>query len=204
MSDEPHFEVERKFRLTDEEFDLMPARLVEDLNFVKMREVTETDTFFPAEKPGDMVRIRDEKCGAKTVHYLTQKTWKIVGDSKERSEQEEKLSANVRNCMIAVGERMNDGQELLTLFKTRTFYERLQKSDPGAKKVLVVLDTLPDLGSYSGHYMEVEILVPEGADVEAARTQILGIAKALLQGEERAPMEISYMNMLIESKKQTV
>jgi len=52
--------------------------------------------------------------------------------------------------------------------------------------------------------MEVEILVPEGANVEDARTQILGIAKALLQGEERTPMEISYMNMLIESKTQTV
>ncbi len=196
MSDQARYEVERKFRLSNQEYDEMRTRLTERLQFEWVGDLTEADTFIPVEKPGDMIRIRDEH-GDRTIrHFLTQKTWVEVANGKERREQEDDLPTSVRDCVMAVVERLN-AKPLKKLSKKRTFY----KGDlPNGFKVTVALDAVTDIGQYSGNYMEIEILITDDADVAAARLKINELAKTLLD-EEREPWAMSYQQMLNESSQ---
>lgn len=193
MSDGPFYEIERKYRLSREEFDDMPRRLKEKLRFDWVRDVVEADTFLPVEKPGDIIRIRDEKGDSSIQHILTQKTWVEVLNGKERREQEDTIPVAVRDCVIAVTERLN-GKPLKKLSKKRRFY---RGTSPEGFKIVVVLDAVTDLGQYSGNYMEVEILVKRDEDIAAARLKVVELAKILLD-EEREPWAMSYKQMLDE------
>jgi predicted adenylyl cyclase CyaB len=193
MPDGARYEVERKYRLSKQEYDEMPARLKERLHFDWVSDVIEADTFLPAEKPGDMIRIRDEQGVQSTHYFLTQKTWVEVMNGKERREQEDDISQGVRDCMIAVTERLN-AKPLKRLSKNRTFYQRVL---PEGTKVTIVLDEVANLGANSGNYMEIEFLVTSDNDVASARLKISEMAKTLLD-EDREPWPKSYKQMLDE------
>jgi predicted adenylyl cyclase CyaB len=193
MPDGARYEVERKYRLSRQEYAEMPTRLKERLQFEWLRDVVEADTFLPAEKPGDMIRIRDEKGDQATQYFLTQKTWVEVMNGKERREQEDDITSGVRDCMIAVTERLN-AQPLKRLSKKRSFYQRIL---PEGHKVTIVLDEVANLGANSGNYMEIEILVTADEDVSSARQKIAELAKILLD-EDREPWAKSYKQMLDE------
>jgi predicted adenylyl cyclase CyaB len=193
MPDGACFEVERKFRLSKQEYDEMPGRLKDRLQFEWLKDVIEADTFLPAEKPGDMIRIRDEQGDQSTHYFLTQKTWVEVMNGQERREQENDISQGVRDCMIAVTERLN-AKPLKRLSKNRSFYERVL---PQGFKVTIVLDAVVNLGANSGNYMEIEILVKDDKDVATARLKIVELARILLD-EDREPWAKSYKQMLDE------
>ncbi len=189
-----HLEVERKFRLSQDEFARLPERL-EGLSFTSAGLVEMTDTFLPTQNAGDMMRIRRESQDdqpARTV--LTVKSWIVTEDGgKERKETEREIGDSLAGLLLASG-RWLKGSELLGFSKRRRLFEgRL-----AGLEAVVSLDSVDNLGTFSGVYLEVEILVPVGADVGPARNQIADFVSMLL-GEAREPVSLSYMEMLKRS-----
>ncbi|HEY9757336.1 MAG TPA: CYTH domain-containing protein [Oculatellaceae cyanobacterium] len=187
-----HFEIERKFRLTETEFAEMPERL-HAAGFHASKTVVENDTFFPVEKKGDMLRLRDETCDETTIHTLTRKTWVETAGQKERSESEEEISEFIREFMLEVVQRVHS-QPLRRLRKDRSLYKKEGPALQG-EQVTVTLDYLKELGEYSGPYMEIELIVDNDSGVQRARDYIQKIAAQLLH-EERDYVRMSYQDML--------
>jgi adenylate cyclase class IV len=189
-----HFEVERKFALSEAEFRALPAKLRER-GFRHAGQVYMVDTFIPPAVPGDMIRLRQETENDKTHTVLTLKTWVMVAGSRERQETpDQELSDIVRDSMLEIGARLK-GSPLLSFSKDREHYESHTQD---GRKVVVALDTTHGLGKYSGHYVEIELLVPQGGDVEAARRDIQNLAQELL-GDQRDFVRKSYQDMLMET-----
>ncbi|HEY9683494.1 MAG TPA: CYTH domain-containing protein [Oculatellaceae cyanobacterium] len=187
-----HFEIERKFRLTETEFSEMPERL-RAAGFQASKTVVENDTFFPVEKKGDMLRLRDETFDETTTHTLTRKTWVETAGQKERSESEEEISEFIREFMLEVVQRVHS-QSLRRLRKERSFYKKEGGALPG-EQAIVTLDYLRELGEHSGPYMEIELIVENDSGVQHARDEIQKIATQLLH-EERDYVRMSYQDML--------
>jgi predicted adenylyl cyclase CyaB len=187
-----HFEIERKYRLSEEEYSDLPTRLTQ-ASFHAARQIVENDTFFPVQKKGDMMRIRDEEFEGSTTHILTQKTWVETAGNKERSEREEEISEFVRECIFEIAARMSS-KPLKKLSKERALFE---KEQPSRAKVVVTLDYVRDLGENSGPYMEIELIVENEADVQSARDKIQELAKILLK-DSRDYVHKSYQDMVNE------
>jgi len=187
-NDKTNFEVERKYRLKPEELDAVSKRLA-DLGFTLARRVEMTDRFLPVKVEGEMLRVRDENIGGALHTLLTIKDWVLIGGSKERRESEGHLSPLARRFMLFLGQVIR-GKALLSFSKLRLDHE-----SPSYTKSVVALDTVEGLGENSGHYAEIEVLVPQDGDVEAARAQISALAQALFN-EDREPVKLSYMDML--------
>ena len=187
-----HFEIERKFRLSEEEYGQLPARLSEAY-FTPGRTVIEKDTFFPVEKQGDMLRLRDEQSSDLTRHIFTRKTWVETAGAKERSESEEEVSPFLREFILAVVRQVHP-EPLRTLKKKRSFFE---KSQSAGAQVVVTLDYVDGLGIRSGPYMEIELIIEHEQDVQSARDKIQELALRLLH-EQRDDERMSYQDMLAE------
>ncbi len=189
-----HLEIERKFAISKEEFRALPARLL-SAGFQLTGQVFMTDTFLPVITEGDMMRIRVETMNDRTKHILTRKTWVEVGGDREREETEKETNELAAGCLLELGERLSGGP-LPSFSKDRDLYSRLAEDDH--HQIVVSLDTADGLGDYSGHYMEIELLVPVNGNVQAARQQIASLASSLL-GEEREFVKLSYQEMLKRS-----
>lgn len=193
--DTAHFEVERKFRITQAEYDSLPT-LLKSKGFVKASPTEMTDTFIPTEKPEDLIRVRDETAGGVTTTILTLKHWAEVAGNRERKENETKgIDSNTRGCIIALGKRLNKGEELLSYSKSRVPYEGKRDGCP----VTVALDFAEGLGEHSGPYLEVEIIVIREEDVPEARKLISTISGELLGDGER-PVALPYLEMLRKAR----
>ena len=68
--------------------------------------------------------------------------------------------------------------------------------------MVITLDQVDGLGKYSGHYAEVEVLVPQDGNVEEARAAVFRLASQLF-GQERDCVEMSYQQMLEASRSQS-
>lgn len=189
-----HLEVERKFKISDSEFRALSARLLSQ-GFQLTGQVFMTDTFLPVLTEGDMMRLRVETMNDKTKTVLTRKSWVVVNGDREREETEKETSELAAGCLLELGERLAGGP-LPSFSKDRDLYSRLAEDEH--HNIVVTLDTAEGLGEYSGHYMEIELLVPVDGDVQAARQQIATLAASLL-GEERAFEQLSYQEMLKRS-----
>lgn len=189
-----HLEVERKFKISDAEFRALPTRLLAQ-SFAFAGQVFMTDTFLPVINEGDMMRLRVETMNDRTKQILTRKEWVEADGERERQETEKETSELAAGCLLELGERLA-GAPLPSFSKDRDLYSRLAEDEH--HKIVVSLDTAEGLGEYSGHYMEIELLVPVGGDVQAARQQIASLACSLL-GEEREFVQLSYQDMLKRS-----
>lgn len=190
-----HFEIERKYRLSEEEYAELPVRL-QQASFEVGRKLIENDTFFPVAKKGDMMRIRDEHCEGATTHILTQKTWVETAGSKERSEREEEITDFVRESIFEIANRMSN-RGLKKLSKERALFEKEQND--GAK-IVVTLDYVRELGTNSGPYMEIELIIENESDVQSARDRIKEVAVSLLN-DTRDYVHMSYQDMVNEMSK---
>lgn len=194
--DGAHFEVERKYRLTEAEIQSLPAKLT-SIGYVFDGVAEMVDTFVPPETEGDMIRVRDETISGASHTVLTCKTWKIVAGQKERAETEESLTPFVRGCILEVGQRLR-GKKLSTFSKTRDLYVAAL----AGRKVTVGLDRVSGLGKYSGPYLEIEVIVKHESEVAAVREFIVAHAKELL-GDDRDFVRMSYQQMLMETESQS-
>ncbi|MBX9951380.1 MAG: CYTH domain-containing protein [Candidatus Obscuribacterales bacterium] len=193
-----HLEVERKFRLFDGEIDNLETRLPK-CGFLPIGELTMTDTFLPALKDEDMIRIRVESEGELRRRILTLKDWVMIDGERERREQEGEIGLVASLVLRLVG-RLVEGNPPLSFSKVRRSYS---SSQPGAEhgsdvQVVVSVDQVKGLGVYSGAYLEVEIIVPVGGDVKSARERIRTEVFELL-GENRDFVPRSYLDMLKEA-----
>lgn len=185
----PHFEVERKYQISQTEFEMLPNRL-RDLGFARSSKATITDTFVPAQKDGDMIRVRDEVTGEATRTVITLKEWEEVAGGRERREREsEPIDDVAKDCVVQLGRRLKKG-ELMSFLKERTTYSGFRKR----RNVTVALDIASGLGKFSGTYLEVEVIVERHDEVAAARTFVEDFVVELL-GAKRENA-ISYMEML--------
>ena len=184
-----NFEVERKYRLKDDELDSFSARLSE-LGFAPARTIAMTDRFLPVKVSGEMLRVRDETIEAATHTVLTIKEWVEISGGKERRESEGHLTPFTRALMLKLGTLVNFGKALLQFSKVRQEHE-----NPERQHVIVTIDEVYGLGDNSGHYAEIEVLVTQDGNIEAARSQIADLARELFN-EEREPVKMSYMDML--------
>ncbi len=191
-----NFEVERKFKISVEEHEELPKKLLK-MGFRHEGQVHMHDTFIPTEVEGDMCRVRDETMNDRTKHLLTKKVWVQIGGNRERKEKEEQISQLVRETLLSVGVRLR-GSELPFFTKDREMYVR--RDDLG-RQVTVCLDLTEHLGLYDGTYMEIEYLIADEADIESAREGIKKLVQEIL-GEARAEWELSYMQMLKLSQDQ--
>ena len=196
--DKAHLEVERKFRLFDGEIDDLETRLPAS-GFRPIGVLTMTDTFLPAMKDEDMIRIRVESEGEARRRYLTLKDWVMIDGERERREQEGEIGLLASVVLRMVG-RLVQGIKPLSFSKVRHTYSSTQ-TDSGTGsdvQVVVAVDRVTGLGVYSGAYLEVEIIVAIGGDVKAARERIRTEVFELL-GEHRDFVPRSYHDMLKET-----
>ncbi|MDZ4837841.1 MAG: CYTH domain-containing protein [Candidatus Melainabacteria bacterium] len=192
---QPHFEVERKYGLSKEEFDGMPGRL-RALGLSKKSDATILDTFIPAEIDGDMIRVRDETSNAITVTVITLKEWVDVDGSRERKERESgPIDTISRETFLALGRRLA-GTELMSFSKERATFSGYRDK----RKVTVALDLVSGLGTYSGTYLEIELIVERQEDVAEARAFVEKFAVELIGSEREFAM--SYMEMLKRSRQE--
>jgi adenylate cyclase class IV len=185
-----HLEVERKFSISAEERESLPLRLRE-LDFKPAGSVIMTDTFLPRRARGEMLRIRDEMTGGTARSVFTFKTWVSTRDGgKERQEREAQVSPLIRTLTIMLARFICAG-ELLSFSKERLHFEgRLAD-----RKAVVCLDRVSGLGKFSGFYLEVELIVPLGEDVDRTRLEIFTFVQTLL-GAGRVDLKQSYLDML--------
>lgn len=191
-----HLEVERKFSITQSETESLPIRLRE-LGFRPSGSVTMSDTFFPPRKKGEMMRVRDEvTAGSNCRSVFTLKSWVHTDEgAKERLESESVVSPLMRTIAIIIG-RYATGRELLNFSKERSLYEgKLNDLD-----FVVAIDRVNGLGKFSGHFLEVECIVPLGEDPAKARTEIFKFVETLF-GTPREDVKKSYLEMLELSKQ---
>ncbi len=196
--DKAHLEVERKFRLFDGEIDDLETRLPKS-GFRPVGELTMTDTFLPAMKDEDMIRIRVESEGEASRRYLTLKDWVMIDGERERREQEVEIGLLASVVLRLVG-RLVEGASPLSFSKVRNTYSssRPDTATGSDVQVVVAVDRVTGLGVYSGAYLEVEIIVALGGDVKAARERIRTEVFELL-GEHRDFVPQSYLDMLKEA-----
>jgi adenylate cyclase class IV len=192
----PHFEVERKYPVSQEEFHKLPGRL-RDLGFLRKSKATIVDTFLPAEKEGDMVRLREETTDGLTVTVITLKEWVEVAGQRERKEREsDPIDAVTKDCMLSLGRRLAS-EPLMSFSKDRTTFSGHRDK----RQVTVALDVASGLGDFSGTYLEVELIVERQEDVADARAFVESFVVELLGAERECA--ISYMEMLKRSRKQS-
>lgn len=189
-----HFEVERKFRISKEEFRALPGQLLSS-GFHFAGQVYMTDTFIPSDE--GTTRIRRETMNDKTRFLLTCKVWVEVDGNREREEEEEVIPELAATTMISLGEKLSR-EALAAYSKERDLYTTTFED---GRTATVSLDTVEELGEYSGHYMEIELLVPIGEDVQPARLYIHSLVKTLT-GEDRPFVELSYQDMLRKTLSQ--
>lgn len=190
-----NFEVERKFRITEAELDAIIGRIA-SMGFANPRLIRMSDQFLPVKIKGEMLRIRSESVDGHSETLLTIKEWVIVQGGKERSEEEAPLTNSGRSFLLRLG-RMLNGGPLPGFSKVRQ--EHTSNNFPG---VIITLDQVDGLGRYSGRYAEIEVLVPRDGDVEAAREQIVKLARQLF-ADDRTPVELSYQQMLEKSQSES-
>jgi len=181
-------EVERKFKIRDGESTTIPTRL-KAMGFEATVSIEMTDQFLPTGVKGEMLRVRDELANGKHTTVVTIKEWVNIGNNRERREQEAGISALQRWILLLVG-RLISRAKLPAFSKTR-----LMHASPVLAGVVIAIDDVQGLGDNSGHYAEVEVLVPQDGDVDGARAQIFGLARELF-GEEREFVQASYQDML--------
>ncbi len=190
-----HLEVERKFRISEDEWRRLPETL-RARGFEPDGQVIMTDTFLPTSNDGDMMRVRNETEAGKRRTLLTLKSWVRTADGgKERQETERSIGRFLAAVLVTVGRWLN-GSHLLSFSKHRQMFA----TNISGQAVVVSIDRVSGLGEYSGCYLEVEILVPVGQDVTLAREHIYALVSELF-GEARQPVELSYMEMLKRSAR---
>lgn len=192
---QPLLEVERKFRLTEAMAQALPQKLA-SFGFQPFGETFMKDTFLPTENPADMLRVREEKTvkpngSIENRIVLTAKSWMVFADgSKEREETEEEIGALSRDSFIRLGEKIVGGK-LPSFSKNRALYE----GKLGEFASVVSIDRAEGLGSYSGNYLEIEVLVETDRNLAEVRQKIQEHAVNLL-GPEAEMVTHSYMDML--------
>jgi predicted adenylyl cyclase CyaB len=190
-----HLEVERKFSITDRESESLPLQLRE-LGFKPAGSVVMTDTFLPARDQGEMMRIRDEVAGSRVRSVFTLKSWLHTADGgKERQESEAEVSQLLRTVAIILA-RYVCGKEVLSFSKERTHFE----GHLNGSEFVACLDRVSGLGRFSGNFLEVETIVPLGADPGQARTEIFKLVEKLF-GTPREDLKMSYLEMLKLSRQ---
>ncbi len=190
-----HFEVERKFRISPDEFEKLPAKLAAE-GFKFTEKVSMTDTFLPIEQEEAILRLRQECTGTEVRNVLTKKEWVYqLGGDKERQEHEEPVGEFAAQTIAGLGKAASK-EPLLVYGKDRWNYA----GSINEHKVVVALDAVEGLGEYSGNYMEVEILVEGDGEVESARKQVFEFAHKLL-GDKRDFEPMSYKTMLENHKR---
>jgi adenylate cyclase class IV len=188
-----HLEVERKFHLTADEAQRLPDALRE-AGFKSIGLAAMSDSFLPGLIPGEMLRVRREQIDSAPVqHIFTFKQWVDTSTGKERQETERIVRPAVAAFWLLVG-RMLQGGPLMQFSKRRHLYE----GDLDGANCVASIDDVFGLGSFSGWYMEIELIVPLGEDPTPFRDRIFPLAQKLL-GETRAAETRSYRDMLIAS-----
>jgi adenylate cyclase class IV len=194
-SDKGHLEVERKFALAAAEVTALRARL-EQLGFTYAGTAAMTDSFLPAAVDGEMMRVRSERLGDQSPRtMLTYKQWVKTASGKERRETEREVRTSTAALWKLLG-RVISGEPLLSFSKQRQLFD----GKLGGADAVVSIDEVTGLGSFSGWYMEVEVLVPLDGDTAAWQERIFALVRDILQ-EHRPDVKRSYMDMLKESRK---
>lgn len=192
-SDKSHLEVERKFRLTTQEAELLPE-ILQSQGFVYAGLARMTDHFLPAAVDGEMLRLRREQIDDEAIKtILTFKQWVPTATGKERRETERLVQPAVGALWFLLG-RLANRRALLSFSKRRHLYER----DLEGHHCVVSIDEVFGLGEFSGWYLEVELLVPLSENPTAFRDRIYVLAEQLL-GQTRPEEKRSYRDMLVAS-----
>ncbi len=184
------FEVERKFRISDAEAGQLPDRL-KSLGFEFIENVLTTDIFLPVEAEDEMLRLRTQDSNGRSKLLITHKRWVVLEDGhKERQEAEEMIGELTKQAFLLLAHQIPK-EKLPPNSKRRDFYQ----GELAGEQCLICLDTAEGIGKYSGHYLEVELLVANHEEIAGARNKVLAFAKELL-GEARQPEALTYMEML--------
>jgi adenylate cyclase class IV len=197
-SGDGHLEVERKFKLSASEPDVLPARL-QARGFKPSGVAEMTDFFLPSNDKGEMLRVRRESLdGARPRYLLTLKHWlSTAGGGKERQEAERQVKPILALIWLLVGRFVNGGA-LLSFSKTRSLFDGVLATPDGEVTAVVSIDEVSGLKAHSGHYLEVEVLMPTSADVASVKDSIFGLAAGIL-ADDRPDVKMSYRDMLVES-----
>jgi predicted adenylyl cyclase CyaB len=192
-------EVERKFSISGDEEERIISALT-SLSFVLTHKENMTDIFLPSPREGEMMRVRqivpDTKARAHKRIFITSKKWvRTNNGSKERQEAESEISPWLGALLVVAGRFINNAP-LLNYTKERLIYSGTYHGFA----CVASIDNTSGLGKYSGHYLEVEILVPANIDTSEAQKTVFALSQTLLNGE-RPYIEMSYKDMLTAHSK---
>lgn len=191
-----HYEIERKYRTTGDEQTAIAAKLSRHDFELEMTSII-TDTLLPAPK-SETLRIRREQIVDEQkpdVRYLrTHKKHPLLPNGTHVREEEE-LAISLEEADREMTQAMHSNCAPLPSYsKVRRSYTGTWKG----LKLTVCLDVAQGLCSYSGHYIEIEALLPVGSKkINKVQAKIVRFAQHLL-GDKRAPV-ISYRKMLLLS-----
>jgi hypothetical protein len=212
---EVHLEIERGFPLKAKEYAHLLILLAK-LNFKATTTSVINDTLLPTTKKRTTHRIRREqvlmehlKRVNEVIFYLTHKAHPKMKNGKHvRHERERHLTAVNADQRIAQAiSKLWDSIPLDAVKHTLPSYSKIRRSYTGELKIgktrynaTVALDIAQGLGKYSGHYVEIEILLPK----ETKDKKVIKVEKGILKfahkmlGDKRPPKR-SYRKLLLKS-----
>lgn len=199
-----HLEVEKKFRISAAEFESLVAKITK-LGFRLDTVGVITDTLLAhTSKVTHRVR-RCQIVSENPSRVIFEETRKTRNSNGGKLEEERTIDPDEADLLVSMA--IQSQCDLLPSYsKRRCEYVKGHKL-PWRWRLLfrygvkVVLDRAEGLGRYSGHYVEIECLVPlkDKQKVPRIGKRILKFAQVLL-GDARKP-HISYARMLLASRR---
>jgi hypothetical protein len=208
------YEVERKFKVSREELTSLMHEL-HKLGFEFESESVITDCLLH-HTDGVTERVRRQQIFGTAEPwvewYHTRKTHPLTADGEHhvRQEEEEEISAKKANKLITLAFH-NSPRCPMSYSKVRREFMATKTSGTPRLissllekryRVSIAFDTVKLLNEFSGHYMEIEVLVPlkDADQVKSVQRKIKQLAHRLL-GDKREP-SISYSKMLAKLSEQ--
>jgi adenylate cyclase class IV len=201
QSNDTHFETEKGFRISKGEYKQLRS-LLPTLGFAFVKKSLITDFVVPTN--GETTRririenIKQSSDGATGVFCLRcQKRHPIKGASGKHVREETEESVVPEAALSYILESVNElGAPIPYYSKKRwNFHGRFSDCD-----TTISLDHATGIGTYSGYYIEIEVVLPlssERNDIEHVLKTIEQLAAQLLH--ESRPAKVSYRKMLMRS-----
>lgn len=187
--DQKVIEVERKYRLSDDQFADLLAGLESTYYFGDRSEVRQHDIYLPPRSDSESLRLRAEtRNGAVRYYLIVQSDVKSTGGG-EKSQISTEIDSLVFESLHDLGRRLS-ADELPEINKQRHLFH----GEREGWLMRVCLDKLEDLGDYSGHYLELETLCSDTQEVEGAVAVLTGLAVEIV-GNDGKPLDMNYLDM---------
>ena len=169
---------------------------IKDEGFYFSGSVQSTDWFIPSPVQGELLRLRNEFTDGVGAHILTVKQWVGTTDNGREREERERTIRPITFFVLLYIAKILTGFRLPSFAKKRDLYE----GQLDGKKAVVSIDDATGLGSFSGPYLEIEVLAPKHSPSKSVQLAIIQLASSI--APKATEVHRSYQEMLEASAAQ--